>query len=226
MTRRARTLSLAGGLVLAAAAVCPPADALADRSQAAHMAQHMTLTMLAAPLVVIGSPLALALRLLPASAARRMTRLRSSRTIARAASPVAAWALLPAVQAIVYLTPVYDLAERDDAVHAAVHLALFGAALLFWRPLVGVDPLHRLHPLAQVGYLLAAMPASDAVGIWLMFSTHVQYTGPSAQGVDDQRRAGAIMLAGSLPLGLAAFSTAWRWVERDHRRTLLTERAG
>ncbi len=109
--------------------------------------------------------------------------------------------------------------------HAAEHLALFAAALLFWRPLVGVDPLRRLHPLAQVGYLLAAMPASDVIGIWLIFSTHVQYASYARDGLGDQKRAGVIMLAGSLPLGLTAFSTAWRWVQRDHRRTLVAERA-
>jgi putative membrane protein len=226
MTRTQRTWCLAGGLALAAAAVCPPADALADRSQTAHMAQHMALTMLAAPLVVIGSPFALALRLSPTPLARRMARLGASRTAHWAASPVAAWTLLPAVQALVYLTPLFDLAQRDDAVHAAVHLALFGCALLFWRPLVGVDPAHRLHPLAQVGYLLAAMPASDAIGIWLMFSTHVQYASLASTGVADQRRAGAIMLAGSLPLGLSAFATSWRWVQRDHLRAVLRERTG
>lgn len=226
MTRRGRTWCMAAGLALAAAAACPPADALAERFQAAHMAQHMVLTMVAAPLVVIGSPLALALRLAPSSLARRMARLGRSPTARRAVSPVAAWTLLPTVQALVYLTPLFGLARRDDAVHAGVHLALFGCALLFWQPLVGVDPVHRLHPLAQVGYLLAAMPASDAIGIWLMFSTHVQYAGYVPAGVADQRRAGAIMLAGSLPLGLSAFATAWRWVQRDHLRAVLGERIG
>ena len=226
MTRRARTRCLACGLGLAAAAVCPPVDAMADRTLAAHMGQHMLLTMAAAPLVVIGSPLALALRLARPGAARRMARLRTSRAVHLAASPLLAWSLLAGVQWLVYFTPLFELAERNQAVHAAEHLALFGAALMFWRPLVGVDPLHRLHPLAQVGYLLAAMPASDVIGIWLIFSTHAQYTGYAATGLADQQRAGEIMLAGSLPLGLTALTTAWRWAQRDHRRTLVAERAG
>jgi putative membrane protein len=225
VTRRARTRCLACGLGLAAAAVCPPVDAMADRTLAAHMGQHMLLTMAAAPLVVIGSPLALALRLARPGAARRMAQLRTSRAVHRAASPLLAWSLLAGVQWLVYFTPLFELAERNQAVHAAEHVALFGAALMFWRPLVGVDPLHRLHPLAQVGYLLAAMPASDVIGIWLIFSTHAQYPSYAGTGLADQQRAGVIMLAGSLPLGLTAFSTAWRWAQRDHRRTLVAERA-
>ncbi len=59
--------------------------------------------------------------------------------------------------------------------HAAVHAALLGAALLFWRPVLGADPIRRLAPLAQVGYLLAAMPAGDVVGVWLVASAGVHY---------------------------------------------------
>jgi cytochrome c oxidase assembly factor CtaG len=222
--RRTRTALLAAGLLLAAAAVSPPVDAACDASLPAHMLQHMLLTMVAAPLVVIGSPISLALRALPRPAARRLAGLHRSRLLGAAAAPALAWALLPSAQIAIHVTPLFELAERSAPVHAAEHAALFGAALLFWRPLVGVDPPRRPHPAAQIAYLLAAMPANDVVGIWLMSSGHVQYTSYAAGGLAAQRQAGVVMLAGSFPLGAAALATAWSWVQREHLRTVLRER--
>ena len=222
--RRTRTVLLAAGLLVAGAAISPPVDAVCDRSLPAHMSQHMLLTLVAAPLVVFGSPISLALRVLPRPAARRLADLHRSRLLGAAAAPALAWALLPAVQIAIHVTPLFELAERSAPVHAAEHAALFGAALLFWRPLVGVDPPRRPHPAVQIGYLLAAMPANDLVGIWLMSSSHVQYTAYAAGGLAAQRQAGVIMLAGSFPLGAAALATAWTWVQREHLRTVLRER--
>ena len=222
--RRTRTALLAAGLLVAAAAVSPPVDALCDPSLPAHMFQHMLLTMVAAPLIVIGSPISLALRVAPRPAARRLAGLHRSRLLRLAAAPALAWTVLPCLQLAIYATPLFELADRRAPVHAAEHAALFGAALLFWRPLVGVDPPRRPHPAVQIGYLLAAMPAGDVIGIWLMSSGHIQYASYAAGGLGAQRQTGVVMLAGSFVLGAAALTTAWSWVQRDHLRTVLRER--
>jgi len=223
--RRARTTALAAGAAVAGLAVAPPIDAVADRTLAGHMLQHMLLTMAAAPLIVIGSPIALALRRAPRRGRRALAGLGRGRAAHLIASPALGWALLPAVQIVVYTTPLLRISAQDDRVHAAVHAALLGAALLFWRPVLGADPIRRLAPLAQVGYLLAAMPASDVVGVWLIASAESHYPAAVATGLGDQRRAGAIMLAGSFVLATAALRCAWRWVRRDELRTAIAERA-
>jgi putative membrane protein len=225
VTRRTRTAALAAGVAVACIAVAPPVDAVADRTLAAHMLQHMLLTMAAAPLIVIGSPVALALRHAPARARRPLAAAGRSRTARIAGSPLLGWSLLPALQAVVYATPVLRVSARDEAVHAAVHVALLAAALLFWRPVLGADPMPRLAPLARVGYLLAAMPASDVIGVWLIASGSLHYPHDVATGIADQRRAGAVMLSGSFVLGAAALAAAWDWVQRDELRTALRERA-
>jgi putative membrane protein len=225
MTRSRRTAALAAGVVLACAAVAPPADALADRTLAGHMLQHMLLTMAAAPLIVIGSPVALLLRHAPGRTRRPLARAGRGRVMHALASPVLGWSLLPAVQAAVYATPLLRLSERDDVLHAAVHAALLAAALLFWRPVLGADPMPRPAPLARVGYLLAAMPASDVIGVWLIASAGVHYPPDVTTGLADQRRAGVIMLCGSFVLGAAALAAAWGWVRRDELRTALRESA-
>jgi putative membrane protein len=223
MTRRTRTAALGAGVATAAVAVLPPVDAIADRALAAHMAQHMLLTMAAAPLIVIGSPIALGMRHAAPGMRRRLAALGRGRAAHALASAGLAWTLLPVVQVAVYATPLLRVSDRDELVHAAVHAALLATALLFWRPVLGADPIRRLRPLAQVGYLLAAMPASDVVGVWLIGSTTVHYPPDVTTGVADQRRAGAIMLAGSFVLGAAALRCAWRWVRRDELRAAIVE---
>src|SRR5437870_1823636 len=46
--------TLVGGIVVLALAISPPFDRIADRSLTAHMAQHLLLTLVAAPLLVAG----------------------------------------------------------------------------------------------------------------------------------------------------------------------------
>lgn len=225
--RRARSLALAAGLAAAAVTVAPPVDAVADRSLSAHMAQHMVLTMVAAPLIMIGSPVSLLLRRLPRPAARRLVAYAERSSWLRVlTAPLLGWGLLSALQLAIYLTPLFELAEQHPLLHAGEHLALFAAALLFWRPIVGADPLRRPSPVIQVVYLLTAMPFSDVIGVWLIASPHVVYPAYAAGGLADQRRAGAVMLAGSFVLGAAALAAAWSWVKLDDRRAVLREQAG
>jgi putative membrane protein len=220
-----RSAALAAGIATACAAVSPPVDAIADRTLAGHMLQHMLLTMAAAPLIVIGSPILHVLRHAPRRARRPLAELRGGRALHVLASPVLGWGLLPAVQAAVYATPLLADSERSAPLHAAVHAALLAAGLLFWRPVLGADPLPRLAPPARVGYLLAAMPASDVVGAWLVGSAGLHYPLDVVGGIGDQRRAGVVMLCGSFVLGAAALSSAWGWVRRDELRAALREGA-
>src|SRR5881398_3104888 len=48
--------AFAGGLVAVVAALVSPLDAVADHLLSAHMAQHLLLVVVAAPLLVLGSP--------------------------------------------------------------------------------------------------------------------------------------------------------------------------
>ena len=80
----------AGLLALAVALV--GMDAIADASLTGHMAQHLVLVFVAAPLLVLGSPMALALRA-TGRAARHVTGARAL------AHPLLGWATLPLVMA-------------------------------------------------------------------------------------------------------------------------------
>jgi cytochrome c oxidase assembly factor CtaG/cytochrome c2 len=223
----ARAAAFALGVAALLVALSPPLDAQADERLSAHMVQHLLLTLVAAPLLVAGAPVALVLRALPRHAARHLTRVLRSPAGRLGTHPLLAWSLLPALMLATHLTGLYEYALGHPQAHAAEHAAYLAAALLFWLPALGGEPLwRRLGAVGRLLYLLLAMPAMAAPGIVLSLDQHVRYSsyGSGAAALADQRAAGTIMwVAGSvLAAGLTVLA-AWLALEQEERRALARE---
>jgi cytochrome c oxidase assembly factor CtaG len=200
---------VAGLLALALALVALDTQ----RSLTEHMAQHLVLAFVAAPLLVLASPVALALR------ATRSRRLLRAAWIAR---PGVGWVALAAIMALSQVPAVYAATERNPLLHAGEHVAWLAAAVLFWRVVAGADPVpHRPRPAARVLYLLLFSAPMGATGAWLMWSSAPWYTGYS---LSDQRNAGVLMLiGGGLALSALTVCAAWAAILREHQRQLAYE---
>jgi putative membrane protein len=187
----------------------------AGRSLTAHMGQHLALAFVVAPLLVLGSPLALGLR---ATGARRVLR------AAWVARPGVGWAALAALMALSQLPAVYGAAARHPLLHAGEHVAWLAAAVLFWRVVAGADPVpHRPGPLGRLLYLLLFSAPMGATGAWLMWSSAPWDPGHS---LADQRDAGVLMLVGGgLALAATTVAVAWAAILREHRRQVAYEQA-
>jgi putative membrane protein len=185
------------------------------RSLTAHMAQHLVLVFVAAPLLVLGSPLALGLR---ATRARRVVR---AGWVAR---PGLGWVALAALMAVSQVPWVYATTVRHPLAHVAEHIAWLGASVLFWRVVAGADPVpHRPGPLGRLLYLLLFSAPMGATGAWLMWSSTPWYAGHS---LADQRDAGVLMLVGGgLALAATTVAVAWAAILREHRRQVAYEEA-
>jgi putative membrane protein len=217
-----RTLAWLAGLVAIAVALGSGVEAQDGRLLSAHMLQHMLLSVVAPPLLLIGAPATLALRALPRASAARLSRLLRGRVLRGACHPLAALVAFVAVMALTHLTGLYELALRHPLVHVAEHGAYLLTALAFWAPLVAPAPApHRLEPIGALAYIMAAMPPMVAVALVLAADTprYPLYREPGA--LADQHVAAAIMLAGAvLPALAVTFGVLWPALLREERRAL------
>lgn len=181
-------------------ALLSPLDGLSESSFAAHMTQHMLLVDVAAPLLLLSRPLPELLRGLDRSFRRgaiRLLRVAAKYPLARLAQPVAAWFIFMVVFWTWHAPALYEAAIRNPVLHATEHVALTGAALTFWWPLLGWLR-HTLDAPAALLYLFGASLQGTALGGLMVFAAAPWYsqTGANPFGLSpiaDQQLAGLVM---------------------------------
>jgi putative membrane protein len=173
-----RPLFISLGLAALWIAVASPVAHLEHHLLTAHMAQHLTLMLVVAPLLLFGAR-SLVIRWRP--------------------HPAFCW-FAGTVTVIVWHVPaVFELALRSRFWHEFEQATFLVAGVLFWRPVI--QPVHGilagwLVPL----YLFFATLPCDALSAFLTFCGHVVYR-PYASGdgyfrlspLEDQALAGALM---------------------------------
>jgi cytochrome c oxidase assembly factor CtaG len=199
------------GLVTVVAALLSPLDDLAVSRFSAHMAQHLLLTMMAAPLLLLGNPLPLVLWGVPRGLRRRLAvPLRRNALPRSALSALTFWPAAGFLHVgsvwIWHLPVLYDAAAEHELVHAVEHVTFFVTALLFWWPIIRPAPRlgPRLHPGLQIAYLLAATAQSTALGMLLAVPERAFYphyarvaTTLGISAVEDQMLGGGLMWSGA-----------------------------
>jgi len=220
-----RAACFLGGLVVLWLALQSPIDTYADVRLSTHMVQHLLLTMVAAPLLVLGAPVTLGLRASsPGFRHHWLLPLLRSWPVRLLSVPVVSWAQFALVLWASHFSPLYEAAVRSDGVHALEHLLYVASAVLFWSPVVGIDPSPKrlTHP-ARLLYLFLAMPQASFLGLAMWGATRVLYPsyqaalGPAA-ALDDQHLAGTIMgSAGMLVMVPALGLVFLDWLQREER---------
>jgi putative membrane protein len=171
----------AGRLIAAAVAFPALALALSDAVHeaghtlfAAHMAQHLLLVSIAAPALLLADPFAVTLWGLPRRARRAVARhLAPGRGLRRAWTMSTRMALTwPAYVLVLWLWHLpgpYDAALRSGLLHDVEHGLFFGAAVLFWWPVLSPGPRAgpAAHPAARVASLVLGALQSGALGLLL-----------------------------------------------------------
>jgi putative membrane protein len=225
-----RTACFLAGVALVAFALCSGLDSYAGALLSLHMIQHLVLAMAAAPLIVAGSPLVLALRALRSSSGLRrgLVVLLHSRAFRVLTSAPVAWLAFSATMLVTHFTGLYSLALREPAVHALEHSLYLGTGLLFWWPLLDAGPLpgRQLGVVGRSAYLLLAMPVMAFVGAVLNWSDRLlypEYAAPARElgrsALADQHQAGALMwVGGKLVMAALLLVTVWLALQREERR--------
>jgi cytochrome c oxidase assembly factor CtaG len=167
-----------------------------------HMLQHVLLTLIAAPLLALGAPVTLLLRVARPDFRRRYVLPVLHSRVARVLGfPVVSWVLFAGVMWATHFSPIFDESLHDPLVHDLEHLAYLVAGLLFWWPAVGLDPSpwRMSHPVRTM-YLFLQMPQNTFLAVVIFSASAPLYAhyanlnlgwgpGPLA----DQQMAGAIM---------------------------------
>lgn len=116
------------GLVAFVLALLSPVDAWADYLLTMHMVQHILLTIVGPPLLLLGLPVGMVKSL--ASTGRLWT---AWRFITR---PLTAFFVFNFFFSFMHLPVLYNLILRNEIVHVGAHLGLMGTALIVWWPVL------------------------------------------------------------------------------------------
>ena len=157
-----------GILVLWAASDWPVHDIGENYLYSVHMAQHLMLTLVAPPAMLLATPEWLARLVLGTGRADRM--------VHRLARPVLAGALFNVLILLSHWPVLVNHASANGPLHYSVHTTLVTAALLFWMPVCGPLPELRISAFSQMIYLFVASIVPTVPGAWLTFAEGAVYS--------------------------------------------------
>lgn len=197
------------GLLTVAIALLGPIDTFNDELFLLHMLQHLALMQVAAPLILLGRPVQLALKAISVKRSgpvlKTILRPRSVRTaLILITAPLFATFAYNANLVMWHIPRFYDGALQNETIHELEHLMFFGFALLFWWPII--DPVPRHHKMARhwaIAAVFVTMVVGIAIGAILTLSPSVIY--PFYSGTEnpwgltplvDQQIGGVIMWVG------------------------------
>ena len=192
-----------------------------------HMTQHLLLTLVAAPLIALGAPITTLLRAATPNVRRTiLLPILHSRVLRVLAFPVVTWIVFAAVMWGSHFSPLFDASLEDPLVHDLEHALFLGAGLLFWWPVVGLDPSPwRLAYPVRLMYVFLQMPQNTFLAVTILGSGIPLYAhyaslgrtwGPSP--LEDQQIAGGLMWLGGDILFLAAMAAILAgWMRHEQR---------
>ncbi|GHA85208.1 cytochrome c oxidase assembly protein [Streptomyces termitum] len=235
----ARTVLFALGVLSVAVVMCTKLNDYGMVMFSVHMVQHMVISMVAPILLLLGAPVTLALRALPV--ARRgslgprelLLKLLHSRYMRIITHPAFTIGMFIASLYGLYFTPLFDFLMGSKAGHIGMMIHFLAVGLVFFWPIMGVDPgPHRPGYVMRMLELFAGMPFHAFFGIAMMMATqpmvNVYKNPPASLGIDalaDQSAAGGIAWAFSeIPSVLVLIALVYQWYHSEQRQAARSDR--
>ena len=219
---RRQLIAFGAGLATIWAASDWPVHDLAEHYlYSVHMVQHLLLTLVATPLLLLGTPGWLARRLLSPQWLLKLVR--------GVSRPVPNLVQANLILVLSHWPFVVEATLRNHPLHFVAHAVIVASALLLWMPVVSPAPdkVPRLAPPAQMLYLflqtiIPTVPASfltfGRTALYRIYETFPRLWGIEA--VDDQQVAGLIMKIGAgLFLWAVIITIFFRWYAREEARS-------
>lgn len=234
-----RTVSFVLGILSVLLVMCTALNDYGMVLFSVHMTQHMVISMLSPILLLLGAPVTLALRALPAAGRGRtgprelLVTVLHSRYVRVISSPLFTIPMFIASLYGLYFTALFDTLMASHVGHLAMMAHFLVVGLAFFWPIMGVDPgPHRPSYLMRMLELFATMPFHAFFGIALMMGTEPMvgtYANPPASletdALADQNAAGGIAWAFSeIPTVIVLIALLVQWYLSEARKARRIDR--
>ncbi|HTX13570.1 MAG TPA: cytochrome c oxidase assembly protein [Solirubrobacteraceae bacterium] len=222
---RWRVVSFATGVVIMSVVQIGPLDTLADQVLLAHMIQHIIIGDICSLLIVLG---------LTGPIIQPLLHIRATRPLRTLAHPLVALGLWAVNLYLWHLPLLYQLAIRDDFIHALEHACLLWFGALLWLALIG--PLPKPSWFAgwgALGYVVAVRFVGAILANVLIWTQTVLYPvykeTAAASGLNplsDQNLAGGLMMVEQIILTTLLLGWLFnRFARQDEERQSLLDLA-
>jgi cytochrome c oxidase assembly factor CtaG len=205
-TYRTRAGIFVLGYTTLVVALISPLHAVGEQFFSVHMVQHLLLTLVAPPLLLLSSSMPVLLWALAprerAGLGRLVGQAGPVRSVLRwFTRPIIAWVLFVATQWLWHQPVAYQWALEYRWAHYVEHISFFVTAILFWWPVIGAPPLRSpLSYPARFAYTFLAWLPNSFLGAGISLSRGPLYPlyvdAAHTNGSDaafDQQLAGLIM---------------------------------
>ncbi|MEV6329878.1 cytochrome c oxidase assembly protein [Streptomyces sp. NPDC051909] len=235
-----RTVFFTVGVLTIALVMCTRLNDYGMVMFSVHMVQHMVISMLSPILLLLGAPVTLALRALPVAGRgslgprELLLKLLHSRYMRIITHPAFTISMFIASLYALYFSPLFDFLMGSKTGHVAMMIHFLAVGLVFFWPIMGVDPgPHRPGYVMRMLELFAGMPFHAFFGIAMMMAgeplVEVYTNPPASLGIDalaDQQAAGGIAWAFSeIPSVLVLIALTYQWYHSEQRQAARKDRA-
>ena len=172
-----RTAFFFSGIGVMAFAVMSPPFSYDGVLFSVHMWQHILLMMVAAPLLLLGTPITLLLRSVSRSTRRNVILpILHSRAMRVVTFPVVAWLLFAGTMWGSHFSPLFNAALEYEWLHWTEHILYVSVALMFWWQVIGLDPTpwRMAHPIRML-YVFLQMPQNSFLALAIYETDRVLY---------------------------------------------------
>ncbi len=207
VVRRSQIAWFSGGMFLLWVAIDWPVHDLAEEYlYSVHMSQHLLLSLVIPPMMLLATPTWLARMVIGSGRFYRVLRV--------LARPVPATFLFNAVVVLSHWPAIVNSAAGNGLLHYGIHVLVVASALLMWLPVAGPLPELRFSLPVQMIYLFIQSIVPTVPAGWLTFAEGVVYRSYDVpvrvwgiSVINDQQFAGMIMkLVGGTYLWIVIFT--------------------
>jgi putative copper resistance protein D len=235
-----RTAGFTIGVLTVALVMCTKLNDYGMVQFSVHMVQHMVISMVSPILLLLGAPMTLALRALPVAGRGRkgprelLLSVLHSRVVQVITHPAFTLPLFIASLYGLYFTPLFDFLMESKTGHLAMMVHFLAVGLLFFWPIIGVDPgPKRPGYVIRMLELFGGMPFHAFFGVALMMASEPMVNAykhpPASLGIDalsDQNAAGGIAWSFSeIPSILVLIALVFQWYTSEQREAKRSDRA-